>query len=484
MNLLLKMTSEERDEFDTTVNKHGLAKYIADPDNVSMDELRYVNMYTIMDRQAEETKGRLDKLDSTIKDTLKGVVPREEVEALRTEVSELKKQVSTLQLEHKLTNVVCTALDVSAQFNSKYVTRLEKRVDDLSQNNLYLSNKLASDNRRMRRLNFRFYHSKRATEEQSELRDKNKYAQLIWNLGICKAFGMEPGSDCKQHLSVAHALTDIEREQTGDFKRPKYRSIGVFSNRSSAVTFWNNKDKIVQFSKDNGFKSSVGSDWDSGATAYMLRWGNDKRVARVHLIDGVLYLRLASDEKRTHKVLNEHAEKLMDTLKPVDPVTVSTAPLKRPPDYNDVLQTIYSKVFENINQPPTLTCHHDMGDPERDVLGVVGLGVAEREDTESDQEDEEDEGESGTETVVENNDNSADSESETVGPFLSQKVKKTSKSKSAASLVISASQPPANTVISKQHQKKIQQLQQELAAVQQEASKPQRTTKKTLRSNK
>ena len=451
MNLLFKMTPEEREEFDNTVKKHGLAKYIADPDSVSMDELRYVNMYTIMDKQAEETKGRLDKLDNTLKASLKGVVPREEVDALRSEVSELKKQVSQLQIEQKLSNVVCTSLDVNAQFNSKYVAKLEQRVEDLSQNNLYLSNKLASDNRRMRRLNFRFYHSKRATEDQSELRDKNKYAQLIWNLGICRAFDMEPGSDCKQHLSVAHALTDIEREQTGDFKRPKFRSIG----------------------KDNGFKSSVGSDWDSGATSYMLRWANDKRVKRVHLIDGVLYLRLAADEKKTHKVLNEHAAKLMDSLKPVDPVTVSTAPIKRPPEYNDILQIIYSKVFENVSKPPTLTCHHDMGDPERDVFGVVGLGVDEGEDSMSDQEDEDEEVESGTDTVVENDD---DSESESGGPFLSQKLKK--RSKTAASLVISsASQPPANSVISKKHQQKIQQLQQEIEAVQIEAAKPQRTTK-------
>ena len=464
MSSVFKMDEATRSAFKDTVERHGLQAYIKNMEKVTVEEMKFIMLYQMMDKNADDTNTRLDAIDSSIQTSNKELVTKSELEELRSEVGVLKEEVQQLKSDFKLSSVITMSLDTAVQYNDRYIEKLEKRVTELTNSNIYISNKQSATNRRVRRLNFRFYHSKRVTEEQAELRDKNQYAQKIWDMGICCAFDKEPGSDCKPFLAVAHALTDITREQKGDFIRPKYRSIGVFSSRSAAATFWANKDKVIQYGKDNGFKCSVGSDWDEEATRFMLKWGNHPRVKRIHLLDGVLYIRFKKDEKKTFKVLNEQASKLNDTLIAVEPVQVSTKPIVKPPQYPDILNVVYGRVFNNVTARPMLKYHQDIDTLEEgDVFeDAVGSGVDEGAEEESDQEDSEVESDIESVVVSEEATNTVQSQ-----PVTTRK----SKSKTAATLLLPASQPAVIPPL--QQQQLLHQFQQQVfQQIQQQSPSP------------
>ena len=347
-----------------TIAEHNLEDTLENAESPTTEDIRYIRLFQRLDLESQKTEAKLQDFEERIKTKLDDAIKAEELSALQRKVTDLEAKYEDLLDKFNVMEVVTESLDTHNQHLSRYISHLHQRVSELTQNNLYLSVKTASDNRRYRRLNFRFYTSKRLTSDPSKLKNKVEYAKLMWQNGVCAAFGKEPSDDFTRFLAVGHALQDNPNPRPvtkkGDFVRPAYRAIGVFASRNAAAEFWANKDAISDFAKDNGYKASVGSDWDQSATSFLIKWGSHPKVRRVHLIDGVLYLRFNDSADRTHKVLNEFATKLSDTLLPVKPVVIKNESVPGvPPPYDDILTQTYNRSPQctDLDEPPELYVH-------------------------------------------------------------------------------------------------------------------------------
>ena len=367
MSLFDRMSDKQKAAIMQTIADHELGDTLENAENPTTEDIRYVRLFQRLDLESKKTESKLQDFEKRIQSKIDDAIKADELTALQRKVTDLEAKYEDLLEKFNVMEVVTESLDAHNQHLSRFISHLQRRVSELTQNNLYLSVKTASDNRRYRRLNFRFYTSKRLTSDPSKLKNKVEFAKLMWQNGVCAAFGKGPSDDFSRYLAVGHALQENPNPRPAstkkgdkEFVRPAFRSIGVFASRSAAAEFWKNKDAISDFAKDNGFKASVGSDWDQSATAFLIKWGSHPKVRRVHLIDGVLYLRFNDSADRTFKVLNEFAPKLKDTLLPVKPVAVKNVPVPGvPPPYDDILAQTYNQSahFSDHPEPPICGVH-------------------------------------------------------------------------------------------------------------------------------
>ena len=446
MSNYARMSEDVKDTIQDTIRKHNLADTLADKDNPTTSDIQYVRLFARLDLEAKSQDNKLQEFERRIEAKIEEAIKSDELSVLKNKLSDLETKYQDLRDQVDQMEVVTESLDQHNQHLSRYISLLQARVTELTHNNLALSIKSASDNRRNRRLNFRFYTSKRLTSDPAKLKNKVEFAKLMWKAGICAAFGKDPDSDCSNFLVVGHALQENpnppRQSDDSDFKRPTHRSIGVFASRKAAAEFWANKDAVSDFAKDNGYKASVGSDWDRDATSFLVKWGNHPKVRRVHLIDGVLYLRFNDSADRTHKVLNEFATKLKDTILPVHPVVIKNQAVRGlPPAYDDMVTQNYCKsaYYDDTTDPAGLSLHkpiqelsdesqseesddcEDSSDeePEEEEVHVAGGGRSQAEDVEA------------TEAIDEN-----------VRLFYSQVTRQTRQNNPAAASALPNSQPP------------------------------------------